>query len=260
MRRVVVSPTKEISSGVWQRMSSTVASKELADDNKDEIIRYLTLNNLSDNPGAIKKKRRVGRGIGSSKGKTCGRGHKGQNSRSGGGVHPTFEGGQTPLFKRIPKRGFKNTVHATPMIPVNLGTLQDFVDMGRLSSDKLITMKDLVEAGFATMSSVKHGMKLLSKGKERLRSPLKLEMSRASASAIQALEAVGGQVTTVHFNKLALRALLKPHKFELMPNRARPPPKFMPYYTSYKHRGYLSLEMQLQKMNLQLSNLEIKEK
>ncbi len=203
------------------------------------------------------QKRRVGRGIGSSKGKTCGRGHKGQNSRAGGGVHPTFEGGQTPLFKRLPKRGFKNTAHETPMLPINLGKLQDFVDMGRLSTEKILTMKDLVEAGVATMSSVKHGMKLLSKGKERLRSPLKLEVSRASQSAIEALEAVGGEVTTVHFNRLALRALLKPHKFDLLPKRARPPPKFMPYYTNYKNRGYLSLEMQLKKMNLQLDNLAI---
>ncbi len=143
------------------------------------------------------------------------------------------------------------------MLPINLGKLQDFVDMGRLSTERTLTMKDLVEAGVATMSSVKHGMKLLAKGKERLRSPLKLEVSRASQSAIEALEAVGGEVTTVHFNRLALRALMKPHKFELLPKRARPPPKLLPYYTNYKNRGYLSLEIQLKNMNLQLGNLAV---
>jgi large subunit ribosomal protein L15 len=143
------------------------------------------------------------------------------------------------------------------MLPINLGKLQDFVDMGRLSTERTLTMKDLVEAGVATMSSVKHGMKLLAKGKERLRSPLKLEVSRASQSAIEALEAVGGEVTTVHFNRLALRALLKPHKFDLLPKRARPPPKLLPYYTNYKNRGYLSLEVQLKNMNLQLGNLDV---
>mmetsp|Transcript_2095 Transcript_2095/g.2957 ORF Transcript_2095/g.2957 Transcript_2095/m.2957 type:complete len:283 (-) Transcript_2095:437-1285(-) len=216
-----------------------------------EIVSFLTLNNISDNPGAVKKGRRVGRGIGSSKGKTCGRGHKGQKARSGGGPGPLFEGGQTKFYKTIPKRGFTNN-HAEKMIPLNVGTLQDFVDMGRLvppgPNDPPLTMKDLVDAGIMKNSVIKDGIKLLAKGKERLRSPIKIEISRASADAIDAIESAGGEITTVHYNNLALRALLKPDKFEIIPKRARPPPKLMPYYTNDHNRGYLSPQVQMKKV------------
>ena len=209
------------------RQLSSVSAKER------EVVEIIGLNNLSDNPGAIKTRRRVGRGIGSSKGKTCGRGHKGQKARAGGGVSPLFEGGQTKFYKRIPKRGFTNP-NAQPMVPVNVGTLQDYVDMGRLiPSEEPWTMKDLIDAGVTTCSSVKHGMKLLAKGKDRLKTPFKIEISRASEGAIAAIEAVGGEVTTVHYNRLALRALLKPEKFDIIPKRARPPPRLMQYYTDY---------------------------
>lgn len=215
----------------------------------------MTLNNISDNPGAIKKGRRVGRGIGSSKGKTCGRGHKGQKARSGrSGPRPYFEGGQTPLHKRIPKRGFTN-VHATPMVPVNVGVLQDYIDMGRLkvSPDTVLTIKDLCDAGITKKSSVKYGVKLLSKGKERLRDAIRIDVSRASKSAIEAIESIeGGRVTSVHYNRIALKALLKPERFEVLPKRARPPPKLMPYYTSYENRGYLSAKVQLRNNNIDI--------
>lgn len=219
------------------------------------MVTFLGLNNISDNPGAIKKKRRVGRGIGSSKGKTSGRGHKGQKARAGRGVHPTFEGGQTKLYKRLPKRGFNNKVHAEPMVPINVGTLQDYVDMGRLVPPKVddydapaLTMKDLVDAGITKTSAIKHGMKLLGDGANRVRTPLRIEISRASTSAIEAIENVGGEVTTVHYNRLALRALLRPQKFDILPKRAMPPPRLMTYYTSWKNRGYLSPEVQLRKI------------
>lgn len=145
------------------------------------------------------------------------------------------------------------------MVPINLGTLQDYVDMGRIipqskPDDPPLTIKDLVDAGMLKNSSIKHGVKLLARGKERLRTPLRIEISRASADAITALESIGGQVTTVHYNKLALRTLLKPHKFEgqIMPKRARPPPKLMTYYTSHEKRGYLSPENQLKKVRSRL--------
>jgi large subunit ribosomal protein L15 len=147
------------------------------------------------------------------------------------------------------------------MVPINLGTLQDYVDMGRIipqanPDDPPLTIKDLVAAGMLKNSTIKHGVKLLAKGKERLRTPLRIEISRASSDAITALESVGGQVTTVHYNKLALRTLLKPHKFEgkIMPKRASPPPKLMTYYTNHEKRGYLSPESQLKKVRSQLIN------
>mmetsp|Transcript_7039 Transcript_7039/g.10403 ORF Transcript_7039/g.10403 Transcript_7039/m.10403 type:complete len:322 (-) Transcript_7039:82-1047(-) len=237
--------------------SSSAENQLLAPEGGGEIVKFLNLNNIADNPGAVKKKRRVGRGIGSSKGKTCGRGHKGQKARAGGGVHPTFEGGQTKFYKRLPKRGFKNK-HAEPMLPINVGTLQNFVDMGRLRvpgpNDPPITMKDLVDAGVTKINAVKHGVKLLAKGKETLTAPLKIEISRASSEAIQAIEKAGGQITTVHYNRLALKALLKPHRFDILPKRASPPPKLMEYYTSYDKRGYLSPEVQMRKLKANVSS------
>ena len=192
--------------------------------------------------------RRIGRGIGCSKGKTSGRGHKGQKARSGGNIHPSFEGGQTKFYKVLPKRGFTNS-NATPMLGVNLGTLQDYVDMGRLDPNKQpLTLKDLVDAGLAKNNSIEHGVKLLARGKERLKTPLVLEVSRASESAIDAMEAVGGEVTTVHYNRLALRALLKPDKFDIVPKQAKPPPRLLTYYRSFKNRGYLSPQVQMRKL------------
>lgn len=233
------------------------------------------------------QKRRVGRGIGSSKGKTSGRGHKGQKARSGGSIPLSFEGGQTRFFKLLPKRGFTNHRHKTDMVPVNLGTIQDHVDMGRLllPAGGCWTMKDLLDAGICTASSVKHGIKLLAKGGERLTAPIRIEISRASEEAIRAVEAVGGEVTTVHYNKLALRALLKPEKFVKptavaggrsgdggsqqqeggearaaagrLPKFARPPPKWQPYYTNWeRHRGYLSVQAQMRKLLKKRPELE----
>jgi len=250
---------------------------------------------LQQNPGAVKKKRRVGRGIGSSKGKTSGRGHKGTKARAGGSVPLTFEGGQTPFYKLLPKRGFTNKRHKADMVSLNIGTLQDYIDMGRLPVDKtnddsvpVWNMKDLLDAGMFTTSSVKSGIKLLAEGKERLKTPFKLEISRASESAIDAVEAIGGEVTTVHYNRLALRALLKPHKFaagdmtatddeggygfqsedvvvrnnsktpKALPKFARPPPKWQPYYTNWNNRGYLSVQAQMRKLLAERPELEEK--
>jgi large subunit ribosomal protein L15 len=133
--------------------------------------------------------------------------------------------------------------------------------MGRLivptqPANKPITIKDLLDAGLCTASSVKHGIKLLAKGKERLKAPINLEISRASEEAIQAVEAIGGEVTTVHYNRLALRALLKPHKYiseedgtGTLPKFARPPPKWQPYYTNWdSNRGYLSVQAQMRNL------------
>lgn len=139
------------------------------------------------------------------------------------------------------------------MTPINVGTLQDYIDMGRLvPSDKPFTMRDLVDAGIVKSNSIKHGVKILGKGKERVKTPIKLEISRASEDAISAIESVGGEITTVHYNRLALRALLKPEKFDIIPKRARPPPKLMQYYTDFDKRGFLSPEVQLKKVQERL--------
>lgn len=223
--------------------SATAAAAATASTVVAEPIQYLRLNTLQDNPGATPKKRRVGRGIGSSKGKTCGRGHKGQKARSGGSIPPTFEGGQTKFYKLLPKRGFVNP-HATPMLPLNLGKIQNYIDMKRLNPSHEIGLRELQVAGLIKASAVKHGVKLLADG--TVQQPLRLIMSRASDAAIAAVEAAGGSVTTVHYNRLALRSVLRPHKFDSAPKHARPPPKWQPYYTSWKNRGYLNPQMQMQ--------------
>ncbi|OQR95018.1 50S ribosomal protein L15 [Thraustotheca clavata] len=211
-------------------------------------VESIRLNNLADNAGAHKRGKRLGRGIGSGKGKTCGRGHKGQKARSGrSGPALGFEGGQTPIYQRVPKRGFNNK-WATPMHPLNVDRLQLFIDMGRIDPTQTITIKTLTDCGLLTTSRVKHGVKLLANGKEHLTTPINIEISQASEGAIAAIEKAGGSIKSVYYNRLGLRALLKPHKFEgkLLPQNARPPPKKMGYYTNYDKRGYLSAEIQVQ--------------
>ena len=275
----------------YQQQQRTLSSLATADEQTlGEPITFLSLNTLRDNPGAVKKKRRVGRGIGSSKGKTCGRGHKGQKARAGGGVHPTFEGGQTKFYKRLPKIGkMKNANFKLKLIPLNVRKVQDYVTMGRLKaerSDGVLTMRDFVNAGMFPNSSVKSGVKLLGDGKEYVTDKLLIEVPWASATAIEAIEGAGGFVTTVHYNRLALRANLKPYKFHpkpenmlaqeygtgeegdevniaeldvhdqyLLPRRARPPPKYMSYYTDYAKRGYLNPRVQLERKRRGLKDL-----
>lgn len=229
-----------------------------------EPVTVLRLNNLQDNPGAVKKKRRVGRGIGSSKGKTCGRGHKGQKARSGGNIHPTFEGGQTKFYKLFPKRGFKNTRHETLMNGVNIGTIQMYIDMKRLDPEQPITVTTLKQAGLFKANAVKHGVKLLAAGKDMLKQPVAVHVNRASESAVDAVEAMGGSVVSVHYNKLALRTALRAEKFvdKVQPKHARPPPKWQPYYTSWHKRGYLNPAVQMrlwfEKQQSDSSDLESK--
>ncbi|KAL4529265.1 hypothetical protein Ndes2526B_g04094 [Nannochloris sp. 'desiccata'] len=190
---------------------------------------YISLNNLRDNPGANKTGRRVGRGIGSSKGKTAGRGHKGQKARSGGGPKPGFEGGQTPLRLRVPKRGFHNPFTRV-YHPLNLQRLQEWIQTGRLDASQVITMKDLRDSG-AVRKQIGDGVKLLADGAEDFSIKVDLQITAASTAAREAVEKAGGNVTTVYYNKLGLRALTQPEWFEkknrLLPRPARPPPKLV---------------------------------
>ncbi|KAL9262874.1 Large ribosomal subunit protein uL15-like protein [Drosera capensis] len=185
----------------------------------------LALNDLRDNPGASKQKTRKGRGIGSGKGKTAGRGHKGQKAR--GTMKFGFEGGQTPLRRRLPKRGFKNPFSLT-FQPVGLGKIARLINTGKIDSGELITMKTLKDTG-AIGKQIEDGVRLMGRGAELIQWPIHLEVSRVTARAKAAVEATGGSVRRVHYNKLGFRALLKPEWFEkkgrLLPRPARPPPK-----------------------------------
>ncbi|GER30506.1 ribosomal protein L15 family protein [Striga asiatica] len=185
----------------------------------------LALNDLRDNPGARKQKTRKGRGIGSGKGKTAGRGHKGQKAR--GTMKFGFEGGQTPLRRRLPKRGFKNPFTLT-FQPVGLGKIAKLINAGKIDSSELITMKTLKDSG-AIGKQIEDGVRVMGRGAEHIKWPIHLEVSRVTVRAKAAVEAAGGSVRRVYYNKLGLRALLKPEWFEkkgrLLPRAARPPPK-----------------------------------
>ena len=146
------------------------------------------LNDLHDNPGARKKRVRVGRGIGSGLGKTAGRGQKGQKSRSGVAIKG-FEGGQMALHMRIPKRGFNNIFRRDYAV-INLGTLQAAIDAGRLDIKNVIDSDALVAANILTHA--RDGVRLLGVG--TLTAKVQLKLAGASATAKAAVEAAGGSV------------------------------------------------------------------
>jgi large subunit ribosomal protein L15 len=147
------------------------------------------LNEISDNPGATKGRMRVGRGVGSGKGKTCGRGVKGQKSRRGVSING-FEGGQMPIHMRAPKRGF-NSLNRARYAEVNLGRLQKAIDAGRIDAKKDVDEAALVAAGL--VRRVRDGVRLLAQGD--LTTKVKLVVTGATASAIAAVEKAGGSVT-----------------------------------------------------------------
>jgi large subunit ribosomal protein L15 len=148
----------------------------------------MELNKLSDNAGARGARKRVGRGEGSGTGKTSGRGQKGQKSRSGVSIKG-FEGGQMPLYRRLPKRGFTN-IFRKKYVEVSLERLQQALDAGKLDASKAIDGATLVAAG--VIRRLKDGVRVLGNGE--LKAKLTLEVAGASKSAVAAVEAAGGKV------------------------------------------------------------------
>ena len=149
----------------------------------------MQLNELKNNPGAHKRRMRVGRGIGSGKGKTAGRGGKGQTARSGVAIKG-FEGGQMPLHRRLPKRGFKNFTR-TEFDVITLRDLQVLVDNGTFKAGDTVSTATLKAKGVVPKTSV--GVKLLVKGE--LKAKLTLDLDRASAGAQEAVKKAGGAIT-----------------------------------------------------------------
>ena len=146
----------------------------------------MNLHELSPAPGSVKSAFRKGRGHGSGNGKTAGRGHKGQWARSGGGVRVGFEGGQMPLSRRIPKRGFNN-IFAKPLEAVNVSTLEKFED------GAVVDAKALLEKGI--LSKCEYGVKILGNGS--LTKKLTVQASAFSASAKEKIEAAGGKAEVI---------------------------------------------------------------
>jgi len=149
----------------------------------------MKLHELRDNEGALQRKKRVGRGPGSGKGKTAGRGIKGQKSRSGVAING-FEGGQMPLYQRLPKRGF-NKPNRQKYAVVNLGLIQKFVEAGKLDASADISEDALVASGLVRRKL--DGIRILAKGE--LTSKITLNVTGASKSAIAAVEKAGGTLT-----------------------------------------------------------------
>ena len=150
----------------------------------------MKIHELRDNPGATKNRKRVGRGPGSGTGTTGGRGMKGQKSRSGVAIKG-FEGGQMPLHRRLPKRGFNN-IFAKKFTVVNLGNIQSFIDAGKLDPKAAITEAALVESGLVRRRL--DGVRVLAKG-DLTSKGLKIEATGASKTAISAVEAAKGTLT-----------------------------------------------------------------
>ncbi|MEL6794455.1 MAG: 50S ribosomal protein L15 [Pseudomonadota bacterium] len=151
----------------------------------------MKLHELADNAGATKKRKRIGRGPGSGTGKTGGRGIKGQTSRSGVAIKG-FEGGQMPIHRRLPKRGFNN-INAKKYAVINLKTVQDALDRGALDGKGVIDENVLVETGVVRRAL--DGVRLLAKGE--INAKVTLEVAGASKAAVEAVEKAGGKVDIV---------------------------------------------------------------
>ena len=149
----------------------------------------MKLNEISDNPGATKNRKRVGRGIGSGTGKTSGSGHKGQKARSGVSING-FEGGQMPIHRRLPKRGFNN-IFRKNYVEVNLGRLQTAIDAGKLDASKPVDIAALLGAG--VISKPRDGVRILAKGELKAKK-VEIHAAGASKAAIAAVEAAGGKI------------------------------------------------------------------
>jgi large subunit ribosomal protein L15 len=142
----------------------------------------MKLHELSPNPGAVRDVKRVGRGHGSGNGKTAGKGHKGQKARSGGSIRPGFEGGQTALARRIPKRGFNN-IFATKYAIINVSDLEQFVD-GTVVDTEILKAAGLIKKEM-------DGIKVLGNGE--LTKNLTVKAAKFSAAAKEKIEKAGGK-------------------------------------------------------------------
>ena len=147
----------------------------------------MKLHELRPSEGAFKTSKRLGRGTGSGLGKTSGKGHKGQNARSGGGVRPGFEGGQLPLFRRLPKRGFSNAPFKVEYATINVSDLEKF-ENGAVVTPELLKEMGIVKKQLS-------GIKVLGSG--NLTKKLTVKANKFSQSAVEKIEAIGGKAEVI---------------------------------------------------------------
>ncbi|KAI8617583.1 ribosomal protein L18e/L15P [Chytriomyces sp. MP71] len=194
---------------------------------------------LRDNAGARTKKKRVGRGLGSGKGKTSGRGHKGYHARaSKARPIPGFEGGQAGLLRAIPQLG-GHKGSKLKIARVHLDTIQHWIDRGRLDASKPIGIRELAQS--RCVGTVKDGVTVLARGGQFLTSTIDLQVTHATQRSIALIEAKGGKVTCFDHDKHTIRALLNPHKFLGEPKPSSVFDKGVPArYFDAARRGYLA--------------------
>ena len=159
----------------------------------------MNLNEIRDNNNATKEKKRIGRGIGSGTGKTSGKGHKGQKARSGVSIKG-FEGGQMPIHRRLPKRGFTN-INRIPYIVLNFNRIQNLINDKKIDPNKIINSQTLLDLGI--VKTMKSKIKLLAKGE--IKTKINIEVDAASASAKDFVEKLGGSITITEKKKLPLK-------------------------------------------------------
>lgn len=152
----------------------------------------MKLNELRDNDGARSNSKRLGRGTGSGLGKTSGKGHKGAKARKSPNKPRSFEGGQMPIYRRLPKRGFKNPTRLDYAV-LNLGRIQTAIDAGKVGVDKPLDAATMVAAGLIRRPL--DGVRLLGKGE--LTAALTIEVAGASQAAVAAVEKAGGKVVVL---------------------------------------------------------------
>ena len=155
----------------------------------------MKLNSIKDNKGANQERKRIGRGIGSGTGKTSGKGHKGQKARSGVAIKG-FEGGQMPIHRRLPKRGFNN-INRVPNVELNIEKIEKLIDTKVIDPKKVINHKSLMEIGLVKSENSK--LKLLGKG--QIKNKINIEVTSSSSAAKEMVEKMGGSVLTVNNKK-----------------------------------------------------------
>ena len=160
----------------------------------------MNLNEIRDNNNSTKEKKRIGRGIGSGTGKTSGKGHKGQKARSGVSIKG-FEGGQMPIHRRLPKRGFTN-INRIPYIVLNFDRIENLINDKKIDPNKIINSQTLLDLGI--IKTMKSKIKLLAKGE--IKTKIKIEVDAASTSAKNFVEKIGGSVTVIENKKLAVKS------------------------------------------------------
>jgi large subunit ribosomal protein L15 len=167
----------------------------------------MNINEINKLAQASKKPRRVGRGTGSGRGKTSQRGHKGQGSRSGSSMNPVFEGGQMPLVRRIPKRGFNNKGFADTVISINVDDLEIFFETGEMVTPQILKEKGVVKKVFDKI-------KILGNGE--LKKPLTVSAHAFSATAQKKIEAVGGKAIVLPGKKPVVKNKMGSRKKSLI--------------------------------------------